>query len=104
MNGPRVRRAGQEVDGLGMLGIPHVYHGDAHAEGIADIGVAAVHHDLDTVGVPALVGMTDEFNVSRGVRLHGASLHSSFGSFATGLGLTSGRARAGGHGLAERVA
>src|SRR5262249_19625593 len=60
-----VGRGGDEVDGLRVLRIAHVDDGDAIAEAVADIGVAAMHHDLHAVAATALVAVTDELDVAR---------------------------------------
>ena len=70
VEGARSRRTGDEVDGLRVLGIAHVDGGDAVAEAVADIGVAAMHHDLDAVTAAAHVGMTDELDIAGGNRIH----------------------------------
>src|SRR5439155_4090939 len=59
----RARQAGDEVDDLGVLRIADVDGGDAVAEAMADIGIAAMHHDLHAVAAPAEVGVADEFDV-----------------------------------------
>src|SRR5262249_25247328 len=66
----RVLRAGDEVDVLGVLGVAHVEHGEAVRERLADIGVAAVDHDLDAVAAAALVAVADELDVLRRVGFH----------------------------------
>ena len=48
----RCQFAGEPLDLLGAQ--PHVDDGDAVAEAVADIGVAAMHHDLDAVAAAAL--------------------------------------------------
>jgi hypothetical protein len=55
MDGPGVRRAGQERDGLRVLQIAHVEDADAVRIAVTDIGIAAMHHDLDTVAASSLV-------------------------------------------------
>src|SRR5262245_27078716 len=70
VNGPRVGGTGYEVDGPGMARVAHVQDGDAVAERVADVGVAAMDHDLDAVAAPALVGMADEPDVARGRGVH----------------------------------
>jgi hypothetical protein len=41
----------------------HVDHGDAVGKAVADIGVAAIDHDLDAVAAAALVAVAEEFDV-----------------------------------------
>ena len=64
VEGARSRRAGDEVDHLRVLRVAHVDGGDAVAEAVADVGVAAMHHDLHAVAAAAEVGMADEFDVA----------------------------------------
>src|SRR5262249_16722370 len=60
-----------ELDRLRTLGVADVEQGDAVAEGVADVGVAAVDHDLHTVAAPALIGVADELDVPGRDRIHG---------------------------------
>src|SRR5260221_7466927 len=69
----RARRAGDEVDNLRVLRVAHVDGGDAVAEAVADVGVAAMHHDLHAVAPAAEVGVADEFDVLCRNRRHGES-------------------------------
>src|SRR5262249_55337132 len=71
VDGARARRAGDEFDGLWRLGIAHIDDGNTVAEAVADVGEAAVHHDLDAVGAAAEVRMADERDVARGDGGHG---------------------------------
>ena len=64
VNGARVGRTGDEVDDLWMPGIAHVQDRDAVAERVADVGIAAMDHDLDAVAAAAQVRMTDEADVA----------------------------------------
>src|SRR3974390_1430379 len=57
-------RAGDEVDDLRMLGITNVKGGDAIAEPMANICVAAMHHDLNAVGAAVHVGVANELDVA----------------------------------------
>ena len=59
---------GQEGDRLWFARIAHVDDGGAGAEGMRDICMAVVDHDLDAVGASALVGITQKFDVLRAVR------------------------------------
>src|SRR5712671_823225 len=70
MDGAGVGRAGQEGDGPRVLRIPHVENADTVRIAVADIGIAAVHHDLDAVAAPALVGVADELDVAGRYRIH----------------------------------
>src|SRR4051812_39799142 len=72
MVGARVRRTGQEIDRLRMLRIAHVDDGDAVAEAMADIGEAAMHHDLHAVAAAALVAVADELDVAGCNGVHGS--------------------------------
>jgi hypothetical protein len=56
----RARRAGDEIRDLRLLRVAHIERGDAVAEAVTDVGVAAMHHDLHAVAVPAHIGMADE--------------------------------------------
>src|SRR6266849_6120470 len=73
VKGARAGRAGDEVDHLRVLGVAHVDHGDAVAEAVADIGVTAMHHDLDAIAATALVAMADELDVACRDSVHGGS-------------------------------
>ena len=65
VDGPRVGRTGDELDRPRVRGIADVHDRDSVAEGLADVGVAAMDHDLDAVAPAALVGMADEPDVGR---------------------------------------
>jgi len=47
-----------------MLWIADIEYGDSVAEGMTDIGVSAVHHNLYAIAPAALITMTDEFDIS----------------------------------------
>src|SRR3972149_596321 len=64
VNGARVGRTGDEVDHLRVLRIAYVHDRDAIAEGVADIGIAAMYHDLDAVAAAGLVRMAHEPDVA----------------------------------------
>src|SRR6478609_408652 len=72
MDGAGVGRAGREGNGPRVLRIAHVKDADAVRIAVADIGIAAVHHNLDTVTAPALVGVANELDVARCYRIHGS--------------------------------
>src|SRR3984893_10032425 len=74
MDGSGIGRAGQEGDGPRVLRIAHVQDSDAVRIAVADIGIAAVHHDLDAVTAPALVGVANELDVAGCYRIHGSPL------------------------------
>src|ERR1700730_18660118 len=74
MDGSGIGRAGQEGDGPRVLRIAHVQDADAVRIAVADIGIAAVHHDLDAVTAPALVGVANELGVAGCYRSHGSPL------------------------------
>src|SRR3974377_43441 len=57
-------RAGNEVDDLRMLGITNVKGGDAIAEPMANVCVAAMHHDLNAVGAAVHVGVANELDIA----------------------------------------
>ena len=60
----RARRAGDEVDDLRVLRVAHIEGGDAVAVAVADVGVAAMHHDLHAVAVAAHVRVADELDAA----------------------------------------
>src|SRR5262249_40292540 len=64
MKGARARRAGDEIEHLRARRVAHVHGRDAVAEAMPDIGVAAMHHDLDAVAAAAEVAMPDELDVA----------------------------------------
>ena len=66
----RAGRAGDEIGDLRVLRVAHVEGGDAVAEAVADIGVAAVHHDLHAVALAVHVGMADEADIARRNGVH----------------------------------
>src|SRR5713101_5592164 len=70
MNGSRIRRTRYEVDDLRALRIAHVQDRDAVAEGVTDVSVAAMDHDLDAVTPAALIGVAYERDVARGDGVH----------------------------------
>ena len=74
MDGASIGWAGQERDGLGVFQIAHVDDGDAVGVAVADIGIAAMHHDLDAVAASALVGVANELDVAGCYRIHGLPL------------------------------
>ena len=63
VDGAGVGRAGDELDRPRVDGIADVEDRDAVAEGVSDVSVAAVDHDLDAVAAATLVGMADEPDV-----------------------------------------
>src|SRR6516225_10331953 len=91
MDGAGVGRAGQERDRPRVLQIAHIEDGDAVRIAVADIGIAAMHHDLDAVAASALVGVADELDVARRYRIHGLPLpwRSPLASHRVGSALTS---------------
>ena len=70
MQRARGGRASDEIDNLGMLGVAHVERGDAVAEAVTDIGIAALHHDLNAVGMPVHIRMADEFDIAGRQGIH----------------------------------
>src|SRR5712671_8246106 len=76
MDGAGVGWAGQEGDGPRVLWIAHIQDADAVRIAVADIGIAAVHHDLDAVAAPSLVGVANELDVAGCYRIHGLPLPS----------------------------
>ena len=58
-----------------ILGVAHVDHAEPFREHVADIGVAAMHHDLDAVRPAALIAMADETHVARVVGLGPIDAH-----------------------------
>jgi hypothetical protein len=75
MDVPRAGRGGDVLDRARILGIAHVDDAEAFREHVPDIGVAAVHHDLDAVGPAALIAMADEAHVVRVVRFRQLGIH-----------------------------
>ena len=59
----RVGWTRKKVDRLRMRWIADIEYGDSVAEGMTDIGVSAVHHNLNAVAPTALIAMTDEFDI-----------------------------------------
>jgi hypothetical protein len=74
VDGAGVGRAGHEDNGPRVLRVAHIDDADAVRIAVADIGVAAMHHDLNAVATPALVGVTDELDVAGRHRIHGSPL------------------------------
>jgi hypothetical protein len=70
MDGAGVGRAGHEGNGPSVLRVAHVDDADAVRIAVADIGVAAMHHDLDAIAAPALVGVADELDISGRYHIH----------------------------------
>src|SRR5580704_7735796 len=69
---PRVL-GGQGTKATGsVLQIAHVDDADAVRIAVADIGIASMHHDLDAIATPALVGVADELDVAECHRIHGS--------------------------------
>src|SRR5437867_6650528 len=64
VNGARVGRASDEVDEFRVSRIAHVQDREAVAEGLADIGIAAMHDDLNAIAAARLVGMAHELDVA----------------------------------------
>ena len=69
-----VGRARHEGNGSRVLRVAHIDDADAIRIAMADIGVAAMHHDLDAVAAPTLVGVADELDVAGRDRIHGSPL------------------------------
>ena len=69
MDVPGPRRRGQVVHRARALGVAYIDHAEALGEHVADIGIAAMHHDLHAVGPAALVGMADDAHVARVIGL-----------------------------------
>ena len=67
MQRPGIRRRRDKAHGLGRRGIADIDDGEALGEDVADIGVAAMHHDLDAVAAAVLVAVADEPHVAGGV-------------------------------------
>src|SRR2546422_9149947 len=71
VNRAGVGRARDEVDHPRSLRISNVHDRDAVAEGVTDVGVAAMDHDLNAVAAASLVRMTHEREVARCDGRHG---------------------------------
>ena len=65
-----IRRAGEELHRLRLCRIAHVDDGDAVGKTVADIGEAAMHHELHAVAAAALVAVAEEFDVVRRDGVH----------------------------------
>jgi hypothetical protein len=61
---PGVRRVLDVIHGLRLGRIAHVDDAEAARADMADIGVAALHHDLLTVAAAVLIGMADQAHVA----------------------------------------
>jgi hypothetical protein len=72
---PGVRRRGEVIHGARVLGVAHVDDAEAFGEHVANIGVAAMHHDLHAVGSAALVAMAEDAHVARIVGLRQLGIH-----------------------------
>jgi hypothetical protein len=75
MDVPRSGRGGEILDRARILGIAHVDDAESFREHVPDIGVAAVHHDLDAVQPSALIAMADEAHVVRVVGFRQPDVH-----------------------------
>src|SRR5581483_382987 len=64
VDGPGVRWCRNIVHRARMFRIAHVENAEALGEHVADIGVAAMHHDLHTVGPAALIAVRDEPHIA----------------------------------------
>jgi hypothetical protein len=53
----------KKIGRLRMLWIADIEYGDSVAEGMTDIGVSAVHHNLYAIAPAALIAMTDKFDI-----------------------------------------
>src|SRR5579864_3838860 len=80
MNCAGVGWTGEKGDMRRMLWVAHVDDADAVRKAVADIGIAAVHHDLDAVAAPALVGASDELDVARCYSSHASPSRCGAGS------------------------
>jgi hypothetical protein len=58
----RALRTGDEVRDLRVLRVAHVQRGNAVAEAVTDVRVAAMDHDLHAVAAAAHVGVADELD------------------------------------------
>jgi hypothetical protein len=65
MDVPRAGRGGDIRDRARILGVAHVDDAESFREHVPDIGVAAMHHDLDAVRPATLIAMADEAHVVR---------------------------------------
>jgi len=68
MDIPGIRRRGDVVHRARIFGVAHVNDRKPLREHVADIGVAAMHHDLHAVGAAALIAVTDQPHVARVIR------------------------------------
>src|SRR5262249_13069886 len=65
MNGAGAGWAREERDMPRMRRSAYVDDADAVGVAVADIGIAAMHHDLDAIAAPTLVRVADEFDAAR---------------------------------------
>ena len=70
---PRCRR--EVVHGARPLGIAHIDDAESFGEHAADVGDAAMHHDLHAVRSAALLAMGDEAHVARVIRFRQVHAH-----------------------------
>ena len=85
VKGARAGGTSDEIEHPRVCRIAHVQGGDAVAEPVPDIGVAAMHHDLHPVAAAAKVRMADELDVAGCSGIH--VTHSSLRRrYAAGVG------------------
>jgi hypothetical protein len=65
---PGVGRRRNIGDGAGAFRIAHVDDRKALRPGVSDIGMAAMHHQLQSVATAANIGMPDQLHVAREIR------------------------------------
>jgi hypothetical protein len=70
MKRARAGRTIDDVDHFGVFRVTHVERADHVRNPVTDIGISALHHDLDAVGPAAEVGVRHEADVLRGGRFH----------------------------------
>src|SRR5215471_1051998 len=76
VKGAGIWRAGQKIHCPRTFGIAHVDDSYAVAKAMADVGIAAMDHDLHAVAAAALVAVTDEFDVTGADGCHDEVLRS----------------------------
>ena len=75
MDIPRPGRRRDVVHGAPPLGIAHIDDAESFGEHVADVGEAAMHHDLYAVRSAALIAMGDEAHVARVVGFRQVCAH-----------------------------
>src|ERR1700757_4053884 len=67
------------------LGVAYIDNAEALGEHVADIGIAAMHHELHAVGPAALVAMADDAHVARVIGFRQLAHRSAARKFGTAI-------------------